>query len=555
LFSKIRLLIIALLLAGSILLAGFITVSQDDPLFQIRKYFSIFSEVVTEINEAYVVEVDPEDMIRSGIDAMLETLDPYTVLIDESKSRDLDILTTGSYAGVGIEIGARGENLVVITPLEGYPADRNGIRAGDIIVEINGISTENLTPDDLNIELRGEVDSVVELGIRRYGIDELLEFSLQRERIEVNNIEWAGFADDDERIAYILLSRFGQNAGSEVRQALEELQQSAESPFEGVILDLRNNPGGLLSEAVKTSEIFLPPGLEIVSTRDRNQEVQQRFGTDQAALLPDTPVVLLQNQGSASSSEIVSGAMQDYDRAVIMGQTSFGKGLVQIIRPISYGMALKITTSKYYIPSGRYIQSVDYQQDGGADAESAEARAFETRAGRTVYQKNGINPDLMLESREPGLMEVALLQGNHFFDFANRYAAENPEMPLPGQDDETLINAFTDYLEDEDFTFKTEAERLLQSLQEEINTESGDQYADPGLFEELKTQIKEQKQEQMMAQQPLLLRRLYTELAGRYTSDIPRARLRLSTDREVDEAISLLKDKERYQSYLTPESR
>lgn len=543
------------MLAGSILLAGFITVAQDDPLFQIRKYFSIFSEVITEVNEAYVVEVNPEDLIRSGIDAMLETLDPYTVLIDESKSRNLDILTTGSYAGVGIEIGARGDNLVVITPIEGYSADRNGIRSGDIIIEINGISTDNLTPDDVNIELRGEVDSFVELGIRRYGVDEILQFSLKRERIEVNNVEWAGFADEEERIAYVLLSRFGQNAGAEVRQALVELQESVESPFEGVILDLRNNPGGLLSEAVKTSEIFLPPGLEIVSTRDRNQQVQQRFGTDQAALLPDTPVVLLQNQGSASSSEIVSGAMQDYDRAVIMGQNSFGKGLVQIIRPISYGMALKITTSKYYIPSGRYIQSVDYQQDSGSDSEAAEARAFETRAGRIVYQKSGINPDFMLESPEPGLMEVALLQGNHFFNFANRYAAENAEMPVPGQDDEALINAFTNYLEDEDFTFRTEAERLLQRLQEEITMDNVEIDSDSPFFDDLKAQITEQKQKRMMDQQPLLLRRLYSELAGRYTSDIPRARLRLSTDREVDEAVLLLQDKERYESYLTPESR
>ncbi|MFW6347330.1 MAG: S41 family peptidase, partial [Cyclonatronaceae bacterium] len=359
-FSTLRSRLLLLFAAAVVLFTGFI--SESDPLFQIRKHFSIFSDVIAEVNELYVVEISPEKVIRSGIDAMLETLDPYTVLIDESESQDIDLMTTGSYAGVGIEVGARGDELVVITPIEGYAAARQGIRAGDVIVRVNGISAEGLSPEDLNAELRGQVDSTVELTIRRFGMDELMEFSLKRERIEIKNVEWAGFADEQQQIAYVLLSRFGQNAGREIREALQELEEEADAPLSGVVLDLRNNPGGLLIEAVRTAEIFLPGGLEIVSTRGRAEQTTQTYGTEQAALLPDVPLVVLQNAGSASSSEIVTGAIQDYDRGVIMGQQSFGKGLVQIIRPVSYGMALKITTSKYFTPSGRYIQSVDYQE-------------------------------------------------------------------------------------------------------------------------------------------------------------------------------------------------
>lgn len=548
-FSSLRSRLLLASVAGIILLGGFI--SASDPLFQIRKHFSIFSDVIAEVNELYVVEVAPEHVIRSGINAMLETLDPYTVLIDESESQDIDIMTTGSYAGVGMEVGARGDNLVVITPIEGYPAARQGIRAGDMIISVNGISTSGLSPTDLNTELRGQVDSSVELVIRRFGIEEPLEFTLVRERIEVRNIEWYGFADDHEKVAYVLLSRFGQNAGAEIRAALEELQEEAGGDLDGVILDLRNNPGGLLMEAVRTAEIFLPSGLEVVSTRGRSRQTTQEYATEQAPLFPDIPLVVMQNEGSASSSEIVSGAIQDYDRGVVLGRRSFGKGLVQIIRPVSYGMALKITTSKYFVPSGRYIQSVDYQERS-IDSNAEEAgEAFTTEAGRTVYQLSGISPDVELEQPAPGRLEIALLRGNHFFDFANRFAAEHDEIPEPGVEDEAVLEAFMEYLEDAGFTFESEAERLLASLQKEMAL-AGSGGTSSSAIAALEEEIEQQKQQIMREQERVLLRRIYRELISRFPSDIPQAKLRLQSDEEVSEALSILNDESRYNRILEP---
>ena len=237
----------AILVIAALLFTGFVTAS--DAFFQIRKNFTIFSEVIQELNELYVVEINPERTIRRGINAMLETLDPYTVLIDESQTQDIDLISTGSYAGVGIEVGARNGELVVIAPVEGYSAHRQGVRAGDVIVSVNGIPASELTPDDLTLQMRGQIGSTVELVVRRFGIAEELRFTLERERIEVRNIDWYGMADAEAGIAFIMLSRFGQNAGSEMRRAIEELEQS--HTVNSLILDLRNNPGGLLIEAVR----------------------------------------------------------------------------------------------------------------------------------------------------------------------------------------------------------------------------------------------------------------------------------------------------------------
>lgn len=536
--------LILLLIVTSVLAAGFVTFK--DPFFQIRKNFTIFSEVISEVNEFYVVDVDPERTIRRGINAMLETLDPYTVLIDESQTQDIDIMTTGSYAGVGIEAGARGGDLVVIAPIDGYSAQRKGVRAGDVIVSVNGIPASELNPEDLNSQIRGQVGTMVELVVKRFGIDENLTFELERERIEIKNIEWYGLVNKEERIGYIMLTRFTQNAGADVRRAIEELEQDGE--LNGLILDLRNNPGGLLIEAVRVADLFLPEGKDVVRTEGRSSQTRQRYRTENREIFQNRPLVVLQNGGSASSSEIVSGALQDHDRAVVMGDRSFGKGLVQIVRPISYGLALKITTSKYFIPSGRYIQTVDYS---GAD-NNDESEVFKTAAGRDVHQRNGIEPDLKFDFRPENMLEISLMRGNHFFFFANEYVASVDDMPEYGADDDALFEAFTVYLEEAGFEYRSRSQRRFEEFSSQLEEDYGPASEIDFEFENIKARLEEKKQQQMNESREMILREVYLELSTRYDGTNRRQQTAVSIDPLVSDAISLLLDSSRYSEILKP---
>ena len=537
--------LILLLIATSLFAAGF--VALKDPFFQIRKNFTIFSEVISEVNELYVVDIDPERTIRRGINAMLETLDPYTVLIDESRTQEIDIITTGSYAGIGIEVGARGGELVIIAPIDGYSAQRKGVRAGDVIVSVNGIPASELSPDDLNAQIRGQAGTTVELVLRRLGIDEDLVFELERERIEIKNIEWFGFANEEERIGYILLTRFTQNSGADVRRAIQELEESGE--LNGLILDLRNNPGGLLIEAVRVADLFLPEGKDVVRTQGRASQTRNRYRTENRAIYEDRPLVVLQNGGSASSSEIVSGALQDHDRAVVMGDGSFGKGLVQIIRPISYGMALKITTSKYFIPSGRYIQTVDYSGAGSAD----EGQVFTTFGGREVFQRNGIEPDIRFDSRPENMLEVALIRGNHFFFFANEYAAtDNGDMPVYGRDDEALFEAFLAYLDEADFEYQSRAQRRFEEFSHQFSEDYGPSSDVDAELERIRQQLETKKQREMSESREMILRELYLELSTRFDGTNRRQQTAVQIDPLVSDAVNLLLDQESYSQILKP---
>lgn len=534
----------AILVIAALLFTGFVT--ARDTFFQIRKNFTIFSEVVQELNELYVVEINPERTIRRGINAMLETLDPYTVLIDESQTQDIDLISTGSYAGVGIEVGARNGELVVIAPVEGYSAHRQGVRAGDVIVSVNGIPASELTPDDLTLQMRGQIGSTVELVVRRFSIAEELRFTLERERIEVRNIDWYGMADADAGIAFIMLSRFGQNAGSEMRRAIEELEQS--HTVNSLILDLRNNPGGLLIEAVRVADLFLPADEPVVHTRGRAPQTRQLYSTTNPSFFGDRPVVVLQNNGSASSSEIVSGALQDHDRAVIMGERSFGKGLVQIIRPISYGLALKITTSKYFIPSGRYIQSVDYN----GDAEAGLPQYFETAGGRPVVQRTGIDPDILIERPTETMLEVELHRGSHYFNFATQFMSGNQTMPVPGADDERLMQAFREYLRNADFSYTTQAQRRLNELRQQLEQDYG---ADAGPLAEglsgLERELEAKRLREIDQVRDQILREIFLELSTRIDGTRLRMQTSVSLDPLVNEAITLLNQPERYAQILT----
>lgn len=527
----------------SFLIIGFI--SAKDPFFQIKKNFTLFSEVINEVNNLYVVPVEPERVIRTGISAMLESLDPYTVLIDEADTQEIDIMTTGRYAGIGLEAGARNGQLVVIAPLDGYPAARAGIRAGDVIVSVNNISADELTPEDLNNNLRGEPGSKVLLVVERIGIDEPMEFELVRERIEVKNVPFYGFANEEKTVGYIILSRFSQGAAAEVREAIDELQQDNE--LEGLILDLRNNPGGLLAEGVKVVDLFIPADLEVVSTRGQHRQSRQVFRTEQPAVLANQPVIVLQNYGSASSSEIVSGALQDHDRAIVMGSQSFGKGLVQIIRPLSYSTALKITTSNYYIPSGRSIQSVDYGTQ--ANDENGDVEEFFTKNGRLVYQSTGISPDIELDTSRQSVLEAALTRHNTYFFFASEYVSEHE---LPEWDEDELFDEFLAYLDESGFTYESRSERALRQFKEQVTDELDNDETVSTHIESIKSHLESARVKAFDESRNTILRELNLELTSRYDGNEGRQRMNVVVDPLIKMALEISLNPDEYSRILQP---
>lgn len=540
-----KLLIIGLFALTSLALVG--VVRNPDIYFLIKKNFTIFSEVYREISIQYVDEVDPEKLMRKGINAMLESLDPYTVLVDEGQQQNMEIITRGSYGGVGIDVGYRNGQIVIIAPVEGYSAHRKGIRSGDIITAVDGVPVENLMPEEVQELINGELGSMVTLTIERYGIDEPLDFELERQRIEVKNVSYAGLVGKDENIGYILLSRFSKGTSDEVRQAIEKLRSSGQ--LQGLVLDLRNNPGGLLEEAVATVDKFVPKNMMVVETRGRLSRHNNSFETQEAAMAPDLPLVVLQNGGSASASEIVAGALQDFDRAVIMGQQSFGKGLVQTVRQLSYNTALKMTISRYYIPSGRSIQSLTYTHDENNSAvvkPDSLRKEFKTQNGRTVYDGNGIAPDIVMSDEDPSLLETSLLRQNLFFEFANRYAANNDSL-TENIGSDVLYNDFVSFVYDYGFQYQTPSERHIVQIDSSLS-DSGDEVE--AHIEGLKERIEEEKKQRFKTKRSELEKRLYLELISRYKGQQGQTAAWLPHDELVNDAIAVLMNSEKYNNIL-----
>lgn len=546
--SRIRKIGLSVLVAAVFSVALIGAARNSDVYFLIKKNFTIFSEVYREVSLNYVDEVDPEKLMRKGLNSMLESLDPYTVFIDESQNQEIEIITRGSYGGVGLEVGVRGGKIVVIAPMQGYPAYRKGIRSGDIIKMINGMSVEDLTPEEVQNLTVGEPGSSLEITIERYGGDQDLTFNLERERIDVKNIAYKGLIGPNKDIGYINLSRFSQNTAEEIRKAIEEFGTDR---LNGLILDLRNNPGGLLEEAVRTVDKFVEPGLMVVETRGRLSQHNSTFSTEEPPMLGSVPLVILQNEGSASSSEIVSGALQDLDRAVIVGSQSFGKGLVQVVQPLSYNTALKITTSRYYIPSGRSIQSITYTHDEQNSAivrPDSLRKAFKTRNGRTVYDGEGISPDIAIPTPAPSLLETALLKDSHFFFFANRVASQKESFEADSISDEMFAD-FQQYLEANNFDYETESERNLARIKKKFENEN------PSLnvadhVKALEAAIEQQKKENFKSQSTSLKQTLFLELISRFKGQEGKTEVSLRWDPAVEEALNVIENKNRYSAIL-----
>lgn len=525
-------------------------VQNSDLFFQIKKQITIFNDVFRVVATQYVDEVEPQTLINRSINSMLEVLDPYTVFIDEGEQQQIEILSSGSYGGIGLEAGYRGDQVVIIAPMDGYPAQRAGLRPGDTIVEIDGISTRGMSPEEIQRLTIGEVGSEITITISRRGVVENITFTLLRERIEVKNIQYSGLIGDESEYGYIQLTRFGQRTSEEVRQTL--INMTTESDIKGLVLDLRNNPGGLLNEAVEIIDLFIEPGVTVVETRGRYESHNSVLTTDEPALFEELPIVVLINEGSASASEIVAGALQDLDRAVVMGQNSFGKGLVQTIRPLSYNTSLKITISRYYIPSGRSIQSIDYSSgvdDQYVTRPDSLRRAFKTKNGRVVLDGRGIQPDVSVSDQGSSLVDLALQRNDMYFYFVNNLISgidnsQSSELP------DRSFQQFVRFLMAENFDFETPVDTHLNQIGVNIGNFSVEEQAAASL-DELKALLRDYKIAQIYENQGIIESRLRWEWINQTYEEVDRNRALLTIDEYVIQSLEMLNNQYNYRSILT----
>lgn len=530
----------------SVISYGFI-----DEYFELSKNLDIFSSVYREVNMYYVDPTDPGKLMKKGIDSMLETLDPYTNYIPESDIEDFRFLTTGQYGGIGALIKQKGDNVIISDPYEGYPAQKAGLLAGDLILEIDGKAVNNKKTDDISRLLKGSPKTQVHLLIQREGESAPFEKTITREEIKVKSVPYYGMVSDD--IAYIRLNSFTENSGRDVGAALKELKSKHQ--LKGLVFDLRNNPGGLLNEAVNVSNLFVERGQDIVSTKGRLKDLDRTYKALNEAVDPGIALAVLVNSGSASASEIVSGSLQDLDRAVIVGQRTFGKGLVQTTRPLSYNTQLKITTAKYYVPSGRCIQALDYShrnEDGSVGkVPDSLLTEFSTRAGRKVFDGGGILPDVSMDATKLSNISVSLLNKNLIFDYATRYRRAHPE--IASVNDFVLTDAdfndFANFLSDKDYDYTTRSEKAMEDLKK--NSEDEKYYTDiQREYEALKLKLAHNKQADVEKNKNEILQLLEEEIISRYYYQSGRIETALQHDAELKKAMEIIHDQSVYSSIL-----
>lgn len=520
--------------------------------FEILKNLEIFSTAYKNLELSYVDGVEPGSLIKAAMDAMMATLDPYTVYIPESDIEDLRIMTEGEYGGIGSIIHYRDGSVYISDPYEGFPADKAGLKPGDKILEVNGESTKGKNTADVSAMLKGQAGTSLTLLIEREGEAKPFEVVLTRQEIKIKNVTYYGMLRDS--VGYIRQDGFTDGASQEVKQAFLELKGQG---MKYLVYDLRYNGGGLLNEAVSIVNLFYRKGAPVVSTKGKLSSKNHTYFTMEAPVDTEIPIVFLTSRGTASASEILSGAMQDYDRAVLVGERTFGKGLVQNILPLPYNAQMKVTVAKYYIPSGRCVQALDYshKDENGRPLPVPDSlrTAFKTAGGRVVYDGDGIEPDV--EVQVPVVSDVAfsLVTKYWIFDYANFYAKKHPKLGEVSDFvvDDALYEDFLKFMEGKDYSYKLASERLLDEFKSVVESDS----CLPAVEEQydlLVQKLADTKKGDLRKHQKEISGYLREEIASRYYYQAGRAEAELAGDETVNEAVEILLDRERYQSLLRP---
>jgi carboxyl-terminal processing protease len=523
----------------------------NDHSFRISKNLTIFNSVLRELDMFYVDSLSYDKMMKSTIDNMLEKLDPYTVYLPEEETDDLTFMTTGEYAGIGALIMKKEKQIVVSEPYEGMPAQRNGIRAGDIIIEVDGEDVLDMDVSEVSALLKGTPNTMIKLKLKRPGEKKPVEKEFLREKIQVNPVSYSAIVAD--KVGYVMLNEFTDRAAQEIKNSVSELIK--QHNIESLVLDIRNNGGGLIDEAVKIVGYFVPKGTDVVTTKGKNKESDRTYKTPIEPIFPQLKLVILANRSSASASEIVAGSIQDLDRGVIVGERTFGKGLVQNIRPLNYGGHLKVTTAKYYIPSGRCIQALDYShrnEDGSVghipDSLTSE---FKTHNGRIVRDGGGIVPDTITKDDRKINIAYYIFAQNLYFDYATLYVLQHPNIASPSDFvlSDADFKAFTDYLVEKKFAYTTQTEKSYNALLEMAQYEGLDKQAKDE-FTALKTKLLPNVTRNIQDNKSEVSELLSLEIIKRYYYQKGEIQYSLRTDDDLKVALNILKTDGKYGKIL-----
>lgn len=524
--------------------SGFLT-RDNDIYFEISKGIDLFGKVYREVTLNYVDDINPKEFVIAGIEGMLNSLDPYTAFIDVYEQKDIDLITKGKYGGIGASIGLRNDEVTVIDLVENAPAQRQGMKVGDVIKKIDDVEMNKDNYEKLGYYLKGDIGSVVNILVLRN--EEEINFNLVREEIEIKNVSYFGFVPKESSNAYIKLSSFSQTAGYEIKEAILKLK--SEKEIESLVLDLRGNPGGLLDAAVDVCEKFLPKGSLIVTVKGRDTANFKNYFVKEEPILSNQKIVVLVNESTASAAEVVAGALQDHDRAVIVGENSFGKGLVQTLISLPYNSSLKLTTAKYFTPSGRCIQKIDYTNKNNVlKNNSLNKNEFLTDNKRKVFALGGILPDSIIKTVVEDEIESVLKAEGLIFRFVTNYLNDKKEFQLNKTNNDELFYEFKKFLNEQKFTYNSKSLRLIKQLEEIKNRDKNKKLDE--ILSELKNIIEQMDGNKLNANKDKIISEIKIEIAARILGKDGRFSESLKNDLQFQKSLELIKNDKKFYALL-----